>query len=74
MVVRRAVGEKREVWVVPIDGSDPRKVDLGVSNYSGHPIKLSPDGRQIVFTAGQRPTTEFRMVERLLATPAATNR
>jgi Tol biopolymer transport system component len=71
MVVRKAVDEKPEVWIVPIDGREPRKVDLGVTNYSGFQIKLSPDGRQIVFTAGQRPTTALRVVERLLASSAA---
>ena len=45
-------------------------VDLGVPNYSGFQIRLSPDGRQIAFTAGDPPKRELRLLENVV--PAKT--
>jgi Tol biopolymer transport system component len=67
VVVRKEVGEKKqEIWLIPMDRGQPRRLDLGVSNYSGFQIRISPDGRQIAFTTGDQPSREFRVLERIV--------
>jgi Tol biopolymer transport system component len=45
-----------ELWLVPITGAPPRKLDVDVSQWAAGNrgiISLSPDGRQIAFLTGQ---------------------
>ena len=50
--VRGKAKDSWEVWTIPVDGGDPRKLDLGVSNLRGSPIGLHPNGREIAFLTG----------------------
>ena len=46
----------RELWLVPVNGAEARKLDIDVSDWgagSGN-IRLRPDGSQIAFFAGNR--------------------
>ena len=42
--------ERRETWLVPVDGGQPRKLDL--PGYSWGRIRVHPDGRRIAYHAG----------------------
>ena len=56
LVRRRMVADTSELWLVPIDGAPPRKLDIDVNRWAtGNRgvISLHPDGRQIAFLAGQ---------------------
>jgi Tol biopolymer transport system component len=53
LLVVKAPPERQELWVVPIDGSAPRRLGIDVHDNSGQiPYSLRPDGRQIAFVAG----------------------
>ncbi len=54
---------KREIWQVPVDGGDPRKIP---SDYVGRDVRLHPDGRRFVFTSGNR-LNEIWMMENFLS-------
>jgi hypothetical protein len=41
------------LWRVPAAGGQAEKLDLGMINLMH--MRVHPDGRQIVFTAGDRP-------------------
>jgi len=50
---RRASTESRaELWRVPIDGGEARKVEGAVELEMGLAVALSPDGRQLAFIRG----------------------
>ena len=70
MVVRKVVGDAREIWSIPVAGGEAHKPDLGVANYTGKQIRVSPNGRELVVQTGTAPKQEFRIVEHFL--PAAT--
>jgi len=42
---------KTELWLIPIQGGEPRKLELMAENM--HDLCVHPDGRHIAFTAGQ---------------------
>lgn len=44
-------GSKTELWLIPIQGGEPRKLELTDENM--HDLSVHPDGRHIAFTAGQ---------------------
>ena len=48
-----ARGDQAELWLVPTNGGQSRKIDLGVKDFGA--FTMHPDGRQIafVFVAGQ---------------------
>ena len=53
----------RELWAVPIDGGGQyTRLELGVENLRDGAIAIHPDGRQIAFIAGERPTSELRLL------------
>jgi len=57
-----------ELWLVPIDGSQPRKLQFNAEHFVGQEgFRLSPDGRQIAFV-GQAgaPGGEIRALENVL--------
>jgi Tol biopolymer transport system component len=53
VLATRTVSGKREVWLVPTEGGQARKLafDLGDTGWSW-PIRVHPDGRQIVYIGG----------------------
>jgi len=58
---------RREVWMVPVDGSAPRKLDLGIQNLLSAGVRVSPDGRSLAIVAGDRRDREVQVYERLVA-------
>ena len=66
IVVRKVVGQSHEVWAIPVAGGEAHKLDLGVPNYTGKQVRISPDGRQVVIQAGHPVRREARVVERFL--------
>jgi Tol biopolymer transport system component len=44
------VGTKTELWVVPLQGGEPRKLDLAAPGI--RELAVHPDGRRIAFTSG----------------------
>ena len=70
---RAGSGSARDVWWIPVDGRESRKLDIGVDNLVDSAIAIHPDGQQIAFVAGDpvvsktsSPRREFRMLERFL--------
>src|SRR5579862_8111947 len=51
MAVIAAVDGKRQIWLVPVDGSDARQLTSLPQGVGSAPV-WSPDGRTVVFTAG----------------------
>jgi Tol biopolymer transport system component len=75
--VRGAGENARELWWIPVDGGQPRRLDLGVNNVIDSGIAIDRDGTHIAFVAGDplpsRATTlhyEFRLLEHFLPQPA----
>jgi Tol biopolymer transport system component len=56
------------LWNVSISGGTPRKVDLGMPlDFAGGVMMVSPDGKQVVYSAGRgTETTEVRVLENFL--------
>jgi Tol biopolymer transport system component len=55
-----------EVWVIPVSGGQPRKIELG----SADPVldlRIHPDGRRIAFLTRTKTTQEIWAVENLLS-------
>jgi Tol biopolymer transport system component len=44
-------GSRTELWLVPAQGGEPRKLDLAADNI--RELRLHPDGRHIAYTAGK---------------------
>jgi Tol biopolymer transport system component len=44
---------EQEIWWIPIDGRDPRRIDVGTTQIGENPIAIHPDGRQLAFVAGR---------------------
>jgi Tol biopolymer transport system component len=42
-----------ELWLVPINGDTPRKVDIGAKQFEGM-VTVHPDGQRIAYVAGDR--------------------
>jgi Tol biopolymer transport system component len=63
-----------ELWRVPVDGSEPKKVDApwAAGNFQTGPFKVHPDGRRIVFQAMTvRKPAEVWVLENFLPLPNA---
>ena len=63
----------RELWWIPVDGGQPRRLDVGVDNVVDSAIAIDPDGRQIAFVAGDPLPSktaalryQFRLLEHFL--------
>jgi Tol biopolymer transport system component len=53
LVVNRR-GTRRELWLVPVNGSRARKLEIDMDNWAPGPgFRLHPNGRQIAFFVGQ---------------------
>ncbi len=57
---------RREAWVVPVDGSAPRKLDLGIQNLLSAGVRVSPNGRNLAIVAGDSRDGEVQVFERLV--------
>jgi len=59
------------LWVVPLDGSSPRKlaIDLPLGQGRGG-AALHPDGKRIAFVVGAARSSEIRLLEDFLPAPA----
>jgi Tol biopolymer transport system component len=60
VIITKGIGERRELWLVPISGSAPRKLDIDTNiwldgNIGGgdFSFSLSPDGSRIAFQMGK---------------------
>jgi Tol biopolymer transport system component len=57
----------RSLWLVPISGAAPRRLDIDVSNWIlPYGVRLSPDGRRIAFFTGQE-ASEVWAIENVTA-------
>jgi Tol biopolymer transport system component len=56
------------LWSLPVEGGEPRS--LGVSMKGRPTIQLSPDGKRLAFTAGEK-TTDVWVMENVLPSPRA---
>ncbi|MFZ5928037.1 MAG: hypothetical protein ACOYX1_11375 [Acidobacteriota bacterium] len=48
----KRTGDRKELWMVLVEGGQARKLDIEVSHWRDEGIKLHPDGKQIAFAAG----------------------
>ncbi len=76
LIVAQTLSSQVALWLVPIDGSTPRKLDLDYASWIeggegplDEGFSLSPDGRSIVFPMGKN-SAEVWALENIL--PAAT--
>lgn len=58
-----------ELWVVPIDGGAPRKLDVAFPGRTA--ISLHPDGRQLAFNTAVERKTEVWVLEGVLSSLAS---
>jgi Tol biopolymer transport system component len=56
-------GSKTELWQIPLQGGEPRKLELTADNMRD--LSVHPDGRHIAFTAG-KPKSEIWVMENFL--------
>ena len=61
-------GEKREfeLWRIPADGGEPRKLGLTMDGLLPYGLSVHPDGRSIAFTAGTPARAEVWVIENFL--------
>jgi Tol biopolymer transport system component len=52
-LLRKGTKNVNDLWRVPSAGGEAQKLDIGMINLMH--IRVHPDGRRIVFTAGERP-------------------
>ena len=58
-----------ELWLIPLNGSAPRKLDVDLSAaVDGQlgKIRLSPDGKQLAYVVGKSYQTETWVLENFL--------
>lgn len=53
LLAMKSNGDRKELWLFPLEGQ-PRKLDVDIKDWQDDDIRLSPDGRQIAFRAGDR--------------------
>jgi Tol biopolymer transport system component len=50
LVVKFRNGSPAELWLAPVDGGEPRRIEGDISNWTRDGgVRLSPDGRQVTF-------------------------
>jgi Tol biopolymer transport system component len=68
--VLKAGENERELWLVPVDGSQPRKIDVGTINVPGPAaspaVSVNPDGRRIAYATGSPEKSEVWVLENFL--------
>jgi Tol biopolymer transport system component len=45
-------GNRRELWLFPVEVGEPRKMDLAIDRNTS-PLRVHPDGRQLAYVAGE---------------------
>jgi hypothetical protein len=74
IVLMKANGQGKDLWLVPVIDGAPRKLDIDVGNWQvgdrNGGFKLRPDGRQIAFSAGE-DKEEVWAIENFLPVPTA---
>jgi Tol biopolymer transport system component len=71
LVVRRTrPGSPPELLLMPLDGSEARKLQISVPAVTTAPVRVHPDGRRIAVTAGQN-RWEVLALENFLPAPTA---
>jgi Tol biopolymer transport system component len=69
-LVKKVLPKGSELWLVPITGEPPRRLDVDISGWSGGPFgapSLHPDGRQLAFVQrSSEPTTQVWALENFL--------
>lgn len=65
LIVQRSFdqGNRKELWLIPVDGSQPRKLDLPYDNTGA--MRVHPDGKQVAYVAGST-SREVAMLENFL--------
>jgi Tol biopolymer transport system component len=66
-------GVTSELWLVPIDGSAPKKLDFDanhVAAYAQGRISLHPDGGRLAYVAGTKSNIEVWVLDNFLPAPA----
>jgi hypothetical protein len=58
------------LWVVPLDGSSPRRLAIDLPLGRGGGAALHPDGQRIAFVVGAARSSEIRLLEDFLPAPA----
>jgi hypothetical protein len=59
----------RELWLVPIDGAQPHKLDLGVPDFAM--CKVHPDGKRIAYVTPESKMEAWALENFLPALNAA---
>ena len=73
IVAKGDASNREELWLVPIEGSQPRKLDIDASGWVfGEGFRLRPDGKEIAFV-GQagKPGSEIWALENFLPATSA---
>ena len=77
VIITKDTGPRRELWLVPVAGGPPRKLDIdpdiwseGASAFGNLGFSLSPDGRSIAFQTGTS-VSEVWALENFLPAPSA---
>ena len=68
LFARRTSSSGTELWLVPVQGGEARKLDLAAENMRD--LSVHPDGRHIAFTAGGDRTEVWVMENFLPANPS----
>ena len=63
VLVKKITSAGRELWLVPVSGEAPRRVDLDIRNTGT--IRMHPDGRQVAFDS-RTFNTEVWVLENFL--------
>jgi hypothetical protein len=59
--------EGKELWLIPVNGDEARKLDIDINEWKAGGIRLHPNGKQIAFFSGE-VSTELWAYENLLPT------
>jgi Tol biopolymer transport system component len=74
ILLLRANGQHKELWLVPVADGAPRKLDIDVDNWQVGNVeggfRMRPDGREIAFVAGE-VIDEVRAIENFLPVTGA---
>lgn len=71
VIAVKVIGDRRELWLLPVSGGNARKLDVDMKEWmSGPGIRLHPNGKQISFSSGQS-IREVWALENLLPTLTA---
>jgi Tol biopolymer transport system component len=73
LVVRSLGNSSKELWEIPTDGGQPRKLDIDIGDWTDGTFRLSPDGKQIAFvgTAGKTDNEIWALENVIPTTPKA---